>query len=94
MGRGQYLTSFLLGPVFGATGSSSLHFFDSLSDFEKELKKRIEEIPSLKKKIKQHFRTKDGKAKYVPLKKEWKKEIVQFIRKIQTKRNRTFRVYQ
>ena len=36
-------------------------FVYSLSAFEKELKKRIEEIPSLKKKIKQHFRTKDGK---------------------------------
>ena len=42
-------------------------YFYSLSDFEKELKKWIEEIPfkhNLKKEIKQYFRTKNGKAKY------------------------------
>ena len=45
--------------------------FYSLSDFEKELKKRIEEIPlkhDLKKEIKQYFRTKIGKQKMFPKK--------------------------
>ena len=71
--------------------------FYSLSDFEKELKKRIEEIQSkhdLKKEIKQYFRTKNGKAQDVSSKNEWKKEIGQLIRKIKTKRHKTFRVYQ
>ena len=71
--------------------------FYSLSDFEKELKKRIQEIPSkhvLKKEIQQYFRSKNGKARDVPLKKEWKKDVGRIIRKVQTKWHRTFRVYQ
>ena len=41
----------------------------SLSDFEKELKKRIEEIPlkhDLKKEIKQYFKQRMGKQKMFP----------------------------
>ena len=70
--------------------------FYSLSDFERELKKRVQETPtknSLKKEIKQYFKTKNGKAQGIPIKKEWKKEIDQLIRKIQTKRHRTISVY-
>ena len=68
----------------------------SLSDFEMELKKRVQETPTknaLKKEIKQYFKTKNGKAQGIPIKKEWKKEIGQLIRKIQTKRHRTISVY-
>ena len=71
--------------------------FYSLSDFEMELKKRVHENPTknaLKKEIKQYFKIKNRKAKDVPSKKEWKKEIDQLIRKIQTKRHRTLKFYQ
>ena len=71
--------------------------FYSLSDFERELKKRVQETPtqnSLKKEIKQYFKTKNGKAQGILVKKEWKKEIDQLIRKIQTKRHRTISVYE
>ena len=59
----------------------------SLSDFEKELKKRVQDSPLkslLKTDIKQYFRLKSRKFQDVPLKKEWRTDLGQFIKNIQT----------
>ena len=59
----------------------------SLSDFETELKKRVYEsplTPLMKTDIKQYFRLKSRTFQDVPLKKEWRTDLSQFIKKMKT----------